>query len=464
MTKDENSADTTPAPSEADPSEATTTGGKAPEVTLRRILGLALPALGVLAAMPLYLLFDTAVVGRLGAEDLAALGAAAAVQSVVTTQLTFLSYGTTARGARLYGAGKRAEAVAEGIQATWVALGVGTALAVIMWLFAEKITWWMTGNADTAARAAQWLHIAALAIPITLVVMAGNGWMRGVQNTRKPLVFTLAGVIPGAICVPIFVHFWGLPGSAAANVLGMGIVATLFLIELARQHGGSWKVRPRVIGRQLVLGRDLILRSLSFQVAFLSAAAVAGRFGTASLAAHQVMLQLWNFLTLVLDSLAIAAQTLIGAALGAGSAQAARRTGGRIMHYSAGFAAALAAIFALGAGVIPWIFTNSEAVVDAMRGPWWVMVAMVVAGGILFAFDGVLLGAGDAAYLRNITIGSVLVGFLPGIWLAYAADGGLLGIWLGLGAFIALRTIAVVYRFYSMRWAVIEPRAVEDAD
>ena len=99
-----------------------------------------------------------------------------------------------------------------------------------------------------------------------------------------------------------------------------------------------------------------------------------------------------------------------------------------------------------------------------MRGPWWVMVAMVVAGGILFAFDGVLLGAGDAAYLRNITIGSVLVGFLPGVWLAYAADGGLLGIWLGLGAFIALRTIAVVYRFYSMRWAVIEPRAVEDAD
>ena len=85
--------------------------------------------------------------------------------------------------------------------------------------------------------------------------------------------------------------------------------------------------------------------------------------------------------------------------------------------------------------------------------PWWIMVAMAVVGGVLFALDGVLLGAGDAAYLRTITVGSVLVGFLPGIWLAYATGAGLPGIWMGLGAFIGLRTIAVVHRFHSMKWA-----------
>ncbi|MEY8577523.1 MATE family efflux transporter [Corynebacteriaceae bacterium 6-324] len=427
----------------------------AEHVSARKVFGLALPALGVLAAMPLYLLLDTAVVGRLGAEQLAALGAAAAVQSVVTTQLTFLSYGTTARSSRLFGSGKKDEAVAEGVQATYVALIVGFALACVMWLFGGQIALWMTGNPETAELTAAWLHVAALAIPITLVEMAGNGWLRGIQDTKKPLYFTLAGLIPGAIAVPIFVHFWGLVGSAWANVLGMGIIAVLFLLELKKQHTGSWRLRPSVIKRQLVLGRDLIIRSASLQVAFLSAAAVAARFGTAPLAAHQVMLQIWNFLTLVLDSLAIAAQTLIGAALGAKSVDAARASGQKIIGYSVIFSGGLAAVFALGAAFIPPIFTNDEAVLEAMRIPWWIMIAMIVAGGVLFAIDGVLLGAGDAAFLRTITVGSVIVGFLPGILIAYFLDLGLAGIWCGLAAFIGLRTIAVVFRFYSMRWAVV---------
>ena len=420
-------------------------------VSARRIFGLALPALGVLAAMPLYLLLDTAVVGRLGATALAALGAAATVQSVVTTQLTFLSYGTTARSARFYGRGDRQAAVAEGVQATWVALGVGATLMALMWVFAGGIARFMTGSEDVARLAAEWLRVAALAIPLTLVEMAGNGWMRGVQDTRKPLLFTLAGLIPGAIAVPIFVYFWGILGSAAATVLGMGIIAACFLRELHREHEGDWRPDRGVIGKQLVLGRDLIVRSLAFQVAMLSATAVVGRFGTAPLAAHQIMTQLWNFLTLVLDSLAIAAQTLIGAALGAG--HSAKRVGQRIVGYSAGFAVALAVVFAVGASLIPRIFTQDPAVLDAVARPWWVMVAMVIAGGVLFALDGVLLGAGDAAFLRTLTFASVILGYLPGVFLASALDWGLTGVWAGLAAFIALRTVGVVYRFKSMKWA-----------
>ena len=436
---------------------ATAAGVDPATVDARAIFSLALPALGVLAAMPLYMLLDTAVVGRLGTTQLAALGAAVAVQSVLTTQLTFLSYGTTARAARFFGQGNRAAAVAEGVQATWVAVAVGLSLMLAMWVFAAPIAQLMTGDAHTAQLSAQWLRVAALAIPITLIDMAGNGWMRGIQNTRTPLYFTLAGLIPGAIAIPIFVHYWGLVGSAAANVLGMGIIAALFLRELHRQHRGSWRPELRTIGRQLVLGRDLIIRSLSFQVAFLSAAAVAARFGNAALAAHQILLQLWNFLTLILDSLAIAAQSLVGAALGAGVARQARQVALAVVRYSALFGLVLAGILAAGAGVIPHIFSADPHVHRAIIAPWWIMVAMVVIGGVLFALDGVLLGAGDVAFLRTITVASVLVGFLPGIWLSYLLDGGLLGIWIGLAAFIILRTIAVMWRFQSMKWAVPSP-------
>ena len=69
---------------------------------------LALSALVVLIAEPLYLMEDLAVVGRLGTEPLAALGVGTVILGVVSTQLTFLSYGTTARSARWFGRGDRA--------------------------------------------------------------------------------------------------------------------------------------------------------------------------------------------------------------------------------------------------------------------------------------------------------------------------------------------------------------------
>lgn len=423
----------------------------------REILMLALPALGVLAANPLYLLLDTAVVGRLGTAELAALAAGAAIQSTVTTQLTFLSYGTTARSSRFFGAGQRDKAVAEGVQATWVALGVGTLLALIVGLFAQPLAQALASDYETSVRAAQWMRVAVFAVPLTLAIMAGNGWMRGVQNTKLPFYLTLCGLIPGAILLPILVGRYGLVGSAVSNVIGMGITAALFVVVLVREngrYGGSWAPRWSVIKRQLVLGRDLILRSLSFQVSLLAAAAIAGRIGVVALAAHQLMLQLWNFLTLVLDSLAIAAQTLTGSALGRGGAQQARAVGLKVLKYSMIFAVALSAVFAVFAVPIQTLFTSDPDVVDTLRVPWFLLIGMILVGGAVFALDGVLLGAADAAFLRNLTLFSLLGVALPIILAAGAFGWGLTGIWIGQLAQVTARLVGVVWRFRSMRWAV----------
>ena len=429
----------------------------------RTILGLAWPALAVLAATPLYLLWDTAVVGRLGVVELAALAAGATVLAQVTTQLTFLSYGTTARAARRHGAGDTAGAVAEGVQATWVAVAVGAVIAVLVAATAGPVTGWLTGSgpgSEVADAAAQWLRVTSLSVIPALVTMAGNGWLRGIANTRAPLYFTLAGVVPMVVTVPWAVDRYGLVGSAYANVLGEVIIASCFLVALVvtwRKTGDGRPVRPTwsVIRPQLAMGRDLVLRSFSFQVAFVSAAAVAGRMGDASLAAHQIMLQLWNFLTLVLDSVAIAAQALVGAALGKASAATAWQVGRKVLRFSVGAGVVLTGLLAAGAVVIPGLFTSDAAVLDTIRGPWLVLVVMVVLGGVVFALDGVLLGAGDVAFLRNATIVSVVLGFIPGVWLSLVFDLGLTGLWCGLLAFIVLRLVAVTWRYRSGGWVTL---------
>ncbi|QJY47283.1 MATE family efflux transporter [Pseudonocardia broussonetiae] len=434
----------------------------ADRVPLREVLRLAAPALPVLAAEPLYLLVDTAVVGRLGVVPLAGLAIAGVLFAQVTSQLNFLSYGTTARAARLHGAGRRADAVAEGGQATWLALAVGLALLVVGQVVARPVAEAFagspgTGGGEIADAAVSWLRIALFGAPLILVTLAGNGWMRGVQDTVRPLRYVLAGNGLSAVLCPVLVHGagWGLPGSAAANVTGQALGAGLFLLALRRERGFG---RPDVatMRAQLVLGRDLIARSLAFQACFLSAAAVAARFGAAAVAAHQIVLQLWFFMALVLDAVAIAAQSLVGAALGAGAAGAgrARALAGQVTRYGLVLGVGFGVLFAALVGVLPPVFTGDAAVLALVPVAWWFFVAMQPVAGVVFALDGVLLGAGDAAFLRTTTLGAAVLGFLPLIWASLVFGWGLAGIWTGLTVFMLLRLVAVGLRTRSGRWVV----------
>ncbi|MBF6065327.1 MATE family efflux transporter [Nocardia terpenica] len=423
-----------------------------------RILAIAVPTLGVLVAEPIYLLFDMAVVGRLGALALAGLAVGGLILSQVGTQLTFLSYGTTARSSRRHGAGDRAGAVAEGVQASWIAVGAGVLIVVVLQVFAGPVARVLAGGPDIADEALRWIRIALFGVPLILLTLAGNGWLRGVQQTRRPLAYVIAGLGVSAILCPVLVHgLLGAPrmelaGSAVANLVGQVVSAALFLNALIRQ-GVSLAPDPTAIRAQLVLGRDLIVRSAAFQVCALSAGAVAARFGAASVGAHQLVLQLWYFVALTLDALAIAAQTLVGATLGAGDAPGAQRLARRVTVWSTLFSVLLALVFAAGVGVIPALFTGDPHVLDRMHAVWWFFVLLFPTGGVVFALDGVLLGAGDAAYLRNITMGSALLGFLPLIWLSLAFGWGIAGIWSGLAAFMVLRLVGVGARALSGRWA-----------
>ncbi|MGW8813202.1 MATE family efflux transporter [Gordonia terrae] len=435
---------------------------------MARIATLTVSALAVLIAPPLYLLLDLAVVGRLGGEQLAALGVGTLVLSIVSTQLTFLSYGTTARSARRFGSGDRPGAVVEGVQASWIAVAVGILIVAVAYPCAPVVMRLLVGtsspeSAAVAQDAAGWLRIAMFGVPLILLSMAGNGWMRGVQDTRRPVVYVVVGLSLAAVLVVGLVHGigpfprLGLDGSAVANVIGQGVTGMLFAVRVvreARRVPGSRAFAPdsSIIRAQLVMARDLVVRSLSFQICFVSAAAVAARFGVAQVAAHQLVLQLWEFMALFLDSLAIAAQALVGAALGAGRLGAADSVARRVTAVSVVAATAMGALFAAGATLIPRIFTSDAAVLDAVGVPWWFFVGMLPIAGVVFALDGVLLGSGDAAFLRTATLTGALVGFLPLIWLSLVFDWGLAGVWSGLVVFMLVRLATVVWRIRSGRW------------
>ncbi len=446
------------------------------DASARRMLVLAGSAFAVLAAEPLYVLVDTAVVGHLGSTALGALGIGAALMTLVVFVATFVEYGTTSRAARWFGAGDRVAAVNEGVQASWLAFTLGLAVLAVSELFAGPLTRALAGNDGSVQQAAEaWFRIAVLGVPGVLLVLAGNGWMRGVQQTRAPVVIVLAANGASATASPILVYalHLGLDGSAIANVGAQVIGAFLFVRALRRAcapvgpapigpapiqpvsgPAAWWRPQWAVIRAQLVVGRDLILRQVGFQIAFLSAAGVAARMGTAQLGAHQIALQLWEFTALLLDSVAIAAQSLVGAALGGDDHVTARSLAWRSARY--GLIAGVAFALLIGAGwqLLPEAFTSSGAVQAQAHVLWPWFVGMQPFAGILFALDGVLIGAGDVAFLRTITLVAAIGAFAPLNLAALHWHWGIGGVWAGLCAFIGVRLAGMIIRTRSGRWAV----------
>ncbi len=428
-----------------------------PDAATRRLLALAASAFVVLAAEPLYLLVDTAVVGHLGAVSLAGLGVGAALMALLSIVGEFVEYGTTGRSARWFGAGRVEAAVNEGVQASWLGFGIGVVMVALGEALAGPLTTLLAGGPGPAQHAAEsWFRIALIGLPGVLLVLAGNGWMRGVQRTREPVRIVLMANAASAVMSPVLVYpvGLGLNGSAVANVVAQAVGGGLFLRSLHRAAGGlnpDWSI----MRKQIVVGRDLILRSAAFQVAFLSAAAVAARMGTAQIAAHQIGLQLWTFTALLLDSFAIAAQSLVGAALGGEDEAAARRMGWQVARWGLYAGLAFAALYAAMWAVLPQAFTSSGAVVHQAHVLWPWFVGMLPMAGIVFALDGVLIGAGDVAFMRTITIVAAVFAFAPINVAALHWHWGLGGVWAGLTAFVGVRFVGMVLRTRGSNWIVL---------
>jgi Na+-driven multidrug efflux pump len=190
---------------------------------------------------------------------------------------------------------------------------------------------------------------------------------------------------------------------------------------------------------------------------------VAARIGNTTLAAYQIGAQIWTFCALFLDSTAIAAQALIGRLLGAGQVDAALALARRLLGAGALLGVAFGVVLAAGYVGVPRAFTSDPGVVGKAHVLWPWLVLMMPVNGWVFALDGILFGAGDLRFMRNVTIAGALCGYLP-LTLATAEFGwGLTGIWIGISTFIWIRAAMGYARWRGRRWLVGGARIADEA-
>jgi putative MATE family efflux protein len=425
----------------------------------RQILRLALPALGALAAEPAYLLADTAIVGHLGTRELAALALAATVLSTLVSLCNFLAYGTTAQVARLHGAGEQARAGALAAQALWLALAIGAAVALLCVVAADPIMSLLGGGSQAADPAARYLRLSAPGIPCALIALAGQGYLRGIDRLRIPLVILVAANVVNIVLEVVLVYGLdlGLDGSALGTVaaqLGMGTAFAVLLLRATTQAGATVRPHAAPLRALMRIGGDLLVRTGSLLAAFTLAGAVLARESEAALAAHQVAMQLFVFLALVLDAVAIAGQILVGRLLGAGDAGGAYAAARRMIGWSLLLGLVFAATLALCRDVIPRGFSGDGDVLHEAHTLWPLFVLMQPVGAIVFALDGILIGASDTRYIAGAMAFAFAV-FAPVVLIAGALDWGVAGVWAALNVLMLARLGTMAARFAGRRWAVI---------
>ncbi len=423
----------------------------------RTIGQIAWPALGALAADPLISIVDTAFVGRLGTQELAALGVSAAVFLFAFSLFNFLAYGTTPLIAHALGRGETGEAARYAGQAVALAVALGIVAMVGLRGLATEVVGLIGGGGDTVGMAAQYVTIRALALPAMLVITAGHGIFRGHGDTRTPLWITIAFNVINVVLDPllIFGAGWGLGGAAVATVVAQNVGAVLFLVVLLRPRGSLTLVdfaRPTVASIRVFLsvGGAIVVRTTSLLVVFTVATSVAARVSSAAVAGHQVVGQIWFFLGFAIDALAIAAQTMVARVRAESGIAAAKLLTFRLLWMGLVVGGAFSVMLI---ALRPWIagwFTQSAAVLAEVDAVYPILIWLVPLGALVFVWDGIAIGftslrfiAGAMAVAMVIAVG-VLMLVEPRGW-------GLPGVWWGIAVLVLVRAVSFVV------WHVVGP-------
>jgi putative MATE family efflux protein len=425
----------------------------------REIWRLALPAFGALAAEPLYVLADTAIVGQLGTRPLAGLAVAGIVLTAAYSLFNFLAYSTTAAVARQVGAGDLRRAAELGVDGMWLALGLGTVLLVLGVALAPGIVDAMGASARVHPYAVTYLRISALGAPAYLVGLAATGYLRGLQDTRTTLIVAVAANVVN-LALEILLVFGldsGIAGSAWGTVIAQIGAAAAYIVIVARTVRATgatvWPQRDGV-RTVAVIGGPLIVRTASLLAALLVATNLAARVSDDAVAAHQIAFQINLFLALSLDAIAIAGQAMVGRFLGASDAPQARAAARRMIEWGVVVGVVFAVVLAVARPALVPLFTDDAGVQHLALQVLWIVALVQPLSAVVFVLDGILIGAGDQRYLARAMLASTVLVFLPAVAVVTALDGGLLWLWGAIALWIAARGLTVGWRFAGTAWQV----------
>jgi putative MATE family efflux protein len=422
----------------------------------RQIFALALPTFATLVTEPLLLIADSAFIGHLGTEQLAGFGIASNLIGIVLGLCVFLAYGTTSTVARRLGAGDRPSALAGGIDGLVLAVLLGVGLLVVLQLLLPIMVDAYQPPPAVREAATTYLQVALCGLPSLLLLLAGTGVLRGLQDTRTPLtVAVVTNLVNIALNFAlVYGAGLGIRGAAIGTLIAQTGAAAAITVVVARAARRAQVPLAFHSAGILASGRAgiwLVLRTATLQTAVTITTVMATAGGAVTLAAHQVVYSIWVLLAFALDAIAIAGQAIIGRLVGAGDVTLGRAMMRRMVGWGVACGIGFGLLIGIGGQLAAAIFTP-DLEVQRLVGRVLLVVALVTpVAGVVYVLDGALIGAGDGRYLALAGL-IALTAYLPLAFIVRRLDADLVWIWVGYGGFMLARMLTVALRARTETW------------
>ncbi len=422
------------------------------------LVALALPTLVSLIAEPVFLIIDSIIVGHLGPLQLAALGAAGSILSLITSTFIFLAYSTTSMVSKNLGRKDNDQAMESAISGTLLALIIGVVVAASSFVFRTNLLALIGTPKSVESFANSYLSIAVVGVPAMLVSFSALGSLRGFKKVGKTVRIQLLGYLVNAVLDLYLVYGLrlGISGAAIGTTTVQYLVAATYLITLFDR-----KQLPRLALKLLVKGlavairqgSGLVIRTISLRLAIILTTWVAATMGSTELAAQQALSTLWTFSAFSLDAIALALQVIIGHSIGEMDLKKSRTFTTWGLRWALVSGIIMGTLLVVAKGPISQAFTSSHPVQEQISRTIWILGLLQPLASLVYLLDGVLIGAGDGDFLAFAGVGATLA-FLPIALGIHLLHFDLRWLWIGYGCFMFFRFSPLLLRARRDRWII----------
>ena len=422
------------------------------KISFGKINKLAIPAIISGIAEPLLSITDTAIVGNIHlnpTEALAAVGIAGSFISAIVWILAQTRSAISAIIAQYYGAGKVDKILDLPAQIIVINIALSIFIYVVTIFFVENIFELYNASGLILDQAVSYYKIRALGLPFTLFVFSVFGVFRGMQNTFWPMVISILGTALniGLDFILVFgidgyIPAMNVEGAAWASIIAQGVMALLALILVLKKTPFSFRLRFPFnveIKRLLSLSFNLIIRTISLNIALYMANAYATKYGAHYIAAQTIAFQIWLFFAFFIDGYSSVGNIVSGKLLGQKNYVQIWNLSKQLNTYTIVISLILGTICFSFYSPIGRLFSKDPEVLSLFSSIFWIVILMQPINAVTFVFDGIFKGLAEAVTLRNTLLAATFLGFVPSLLLGDYFDLKLYAIWIAFTIWMILR-------------------------
>ena len=430
------------------------------DISFKRIMQLAIPAIIAGIAEPLLSITDTAIIGNMdtnATEALAAVGIAGSFIATIVWILAQTRSAITAIVSQYLGAKQLPKIHTLPSQIIIINLLLSVVIYFVTTFFADQIFALYNAKGLLLNYATSYYKIRALGLPFTLFTFTVFGVFRGLQNTFIPMLISIIGASLNVVLdfvlvygITNYIPAFGVAGAAYASVISQVIMALLAWYFFSKKTPFRFQFTlpfNRELKRLLTLSLNLFIRTLTLNIALYLSNAYATNYGNKYIAAQTIAFQIWLFFAFFIDGFSSVGNIVSGKLLGEKNYPKMYLLIKKLIRYTVIISAILIAISFILYKPIGLLFTKDNEVLTLFYNIFWIILLMQPINAIAFIFDGVFKGLAEAISLRNVLLLATFLGFIPVLLITDKLQLKLYGIWFAFTVWMLLRALLLFFIF-----------------